>query len=64
MFKWTCLALVVAISSVGLWMVNDIRLRSQESMANLEVITENVADIVVDINALKNLSALLTSKWV
>ena len=36
-------------------MVNDIRLRSQESMANLEVITENVADIVVDINALKNL---------
>ena len=58
MFKWTCLALVVAISSVGLWMVNDIRLRSQESMANLEVITENVADIVVDINALKNLSGL------
>ena len=62
MFKWVCLALVVAISSVGLWMVNDIRMRSQESIANLEVITENVADIVVDIKALKNLSGLSTTR--
>ena len=62
MFKWTCLCCAIVVSAAGLWMINDIRMRSHESMSNLEVITENLAEVVVDINALKNLSGLSTTK--
>ena len=62
MFKWTCLCCAILVSGAGLWMINDIRMRSHESMSNLEVITENLAEVVVDMNTLKDLSGLSSTK--
>jgi len=61
-FKWICLSCALIGSATALWMINDIRLRSHESMENLEVITENLAEVVTDVNALKNLSGLSSTK--
>ncbi len=62
MFKWVCLSCALLGSVLALWMINDIRMRSHESMANLETITENLAEVVIDVNALKNLSGLSSTK--
>ena len=62
MFKWISLGCALVATAIALWMINDIRLRSHESMENLEVITENLAEVVVDVNTLKNLSGLSSTQ--